>query len=394
VPNLQIRDPLEQCACDRQGTALATRPINHPLSRDSLMRRLLILVFALTGCGGSGSDQQTRPVSHDAPPTLTVSGTIAGLTGTGLKLVAIGATVNGGQFSVEPGATRFTYSSPSTIIQYRIEIREQPSGQVCVLANNSGVLSQSFRAVEIICDDLPRDSLSGTYQINGRRSFVTFFSNGSFLLGSHFESVGCGENSGNGVEHGIYDWDSSTSLFSVAKTITDTNGICGFSYGPATQAGVSGTLERSGPSITLRAGDGTTHTLIAVPSVQWSVQGSWDTGAGFAGVVTFLPDSTYFQMRAHQFFDEFSNATLIGIEDGCYSATNWPSSTATFVTGDLSVDLSSSCNLPGGLAAIDTNGFNGLSSSGSVLYQIPDTTSMWYGPSSRTLISAQRITAD
>ena len=356
------------------------------------MPRLLILILALTGCGGGGSDQQAPPVNNDTPPTLTVSGTIAGLTGSGLTLVEIWTSANG--FSVEPGATTFTYSSPTTSGQYRIEIRQHPSGQVCVLANNSGVLSQSIRAVEIICDDLPQDSLSGTYQVDGRRSFVTFFSNGSFLLGSHFESVGCGENSGNGVEHGIYDWDSSTSLFSVAKTITDTNGICGFSYGPATQAGISGTLERSGSSITLRAGDGTTHTLVAIPGVQWSVQGSWDTGAGFDGVVTFLPGSTYFQMRAHQFLDEFSNATLIGIEDGCYSATTWPSSTSTSVFGDLSIDLSSRCNLPGGLAAIDTNGFNGFSSSSSVLYRIQDTTSMWYGPSPRVSILAQRVTAD
>ena len=152
---------------------------------------LLILILALTGCGGGGSDQQTPPVNNDTPPTLTVSGTVAGLTGSGLTLVAIGATANGGQFSVEPGATAFTYSSATTITEYRIEILQQPSGQVCVLANNSGVLSQSFRAVEIICDDLPRDSLSGTYQVDGRRSFVTFFSNGSFLLGSRAEVQYC-----------------------------------------------------------------------------------------------------------------------------------------------------------------------------------------------------------
>ena len=148
---------------------------------------------------------------------MTVNGTIVGLTGSGLTLMAIGATANGGQFSVEPGATAFTYSSPTTVVQYRVEIQQQPAGQVCVLANNSGMLDQAFRAVEIVCDDLPRDSLSGTYQIDGRRSFVTFFSDGRFLLGSHLESADCGENNGNGVEHGIYHWDSSTAQFSVAR---------------------------------------------------------------------------------------------------------------------------------------------------------------------------------
>ena len=66
------------------------------------MPRLPILILAFAGCGGSGSDQQAPIVNDDTPSTLTVSGTIAGLTGSGLTLVAIGATANGGQFSVEP----------------------------------------------------------------------------------------------------------------------------------------------------------------------------------------------------------------------------------------------------------------------------------------------------
>src|SRR5688572_5883226 len=104
-------------------------------------------------------------------------------------------------------------------------------------------------------------------------------------------------------------------------------------------------------------------------------------------------------MRSNIIFEQraefvLGNATLNGIEDDCYSATNWPSTTPTFVVGELSIDLSSRCNLPGGLAAIDTNGARGFSNTGSAIYQIQDTTSMWYGPSLRSLIPAQRITAD
>jgi len=351
---------------------------------------LLSVVLVLTGCGG-GAGPNSGPSSNQPPPgdsllSVTVSGNIAGLNEAGLKL-----TVGSTELAVDPAATKFTIQATTNMTIYTVRISNQPAGQVCVLANNEGYVRGPARDVEVVCARSSATPLSGTFRIDGQRNFVTFFPDGTFLAGSHLSNIACGENDGNGVEHGIYDWNSSSSMFSVTAVVMDTNGTCGLANGVGNNVGVSGTLERSGSTAILHAADGTSRVLVAVEDISGSIQGSWNAHIDFDGVIVFLPDSTYFQMRSHQRFEESGEPTGSGIEDGCYRASVVGTTSPTTAWGNLTVDLSRACVVASGLRAIDTNGYGGLSVlTSAVAYSINEP-NLTYGPGFPNTFAAFRV---
>jgi hypothetical protein len=81
-------------------------------------------LLALAACGGDGSDVP-----------LTLSGTVSGLTTSGLTLAS-----NGVNLDISAGATSFTFGPVlSSEVGYDVTIPIQPSGQACTVTNGSGI---------------------------------------------------------------------------------------------------------------------------------------------------------------------------------------------------------------------------------------------------------------
>ena len=89
----------------------------------------------LTACGSSGSSNSGSG-SGTSPPadTVTLGGTVSGLSASGLVLANNGATV-----AVSSGATTFAFSaSLTTGSTYAVTVQSAPSGQTCSVANGTG----------------------------------------------------------------------------------------------------------------------------------------------------------------------------------------------------------------------------------------------------------------
>ncbi len=101
--------------------------------------------LSLSACGGGGT---TAP----PPTTYTISGTVSGLSGTGLvvqdNLDDLSVTANGG----------FTFTSPiASGSTYSVVVLTQPSGptQVCAVTNGSGVVSNAnVTNVQLTCSTI------------------------------------------------------------------------------------------------------------------------------------------------------------------------------------------------------------------------------------------------
>jgi N-acetylneuraminic acid mutarotase len=95
------------------------------------------------GTGTAASASVTNVVvACGAPPpaTYTISGTVMGLTASGLELVNEGTD----NLSVAAGATTFTFATHNvSMATYQINIRTQPTGEVCTVANNSGTIANA-----------------------------------------------------------------------------------------------------------------------------------------------------------------------------------------------------------------------------------------------------------
>ncbi len=95
-------------------------------------------LLSLVGCGGS-SDQ-----------SLTLSGTVSGLTSSGLALAS-----NGVNLDISSGATTFTFGPVlSDEIVYDVTVPIQPAGQVCTVTNGTGTASTAnISNVVVTCSD-------------------------------------------------------------------------------------------------------------------------------------------------------------------------------------------------------------------------------------------------
>ena len=104
-------------------------------ARSAIAASLLVLA----ACGGSSSDV---PVA--------LSGTISGLTTSGLALAS-----NGANLEISAGATTFTFGQVAASTQgYDVIVAIQPSGQACTVTNGSGIAgTANITNVVVTCSD-------------------------------------------------------------------------------------------------------------------------------------------------------------------------------------------------------------------------------------------------
>jgi hypothetical protein len=110
------------------------------------------ILLALAACGGS-----------DSNPPLTLSGTISGLTTSGLTLAS-----NGVNLDISAGATTFTFGPViSSYVGYSVIVPMQPSGQACTVTNGVGTAATAnVTNVVVTCSDR-------TFNVGGTISGLT-----------------------------------------------------------------------------------------------------------------------------------------------------------------------------------------------------------------------------
>jgi hypothetical protein len=115
------------------------------------MRHLLSLpvvglVAVLSGCYGSSSTTQYTPTATILPPTYSIGGSIAGLSGT------LTLQNNGGDSRSLSSNGVFTFGvtlQPNSA--YDVTIATQPTNQVCSVRNGSGTATASVTNVSVVC---------------------------------------------------------------------------------------------------------------------------------------------------------------------------------------------------------------------------------------------------
>jgi hypothetical protein len=167
-------------------------------------------VLALAACGGSSSDG----------PPLTLSGTISGLTTSGLAL-----SNNGVNLEISAGATSFTFGPVlQNLIGYDVTAPLQPSGQACTVANGSGTATTANISNVVVTCSNRTFNVGGT--ISGLTSSGLVLANGSDTL-----SVPAGASSftlPTGVAYG--------SSYAVVVTAQPTGLTCDVTNGTGTVA--------------------------------------------------------------------------------------------------------------------------------------------------------------
>ena len=284
-----------------------------------------------------------------------IGGPIQGYTGTGLTM-----RINGGTPWTPQAKSRYffpeTYPPGS---EYLVTIASQPTSpnQTCTVIRGAGSVptTEPFNVQNILvqCTTNTTSPLSGTYSIllGGKRNYLTLWPDGTYAFASRLDDPSCGPSNGNGLEYGVYTWNAATHAFSILTGAIDTNGGCGVWNNAATPpVGSSGTLTKSGDTLTLTTTDGT-FALTAVTSTASSLIGSWQqAGDANGGFLVFHPDNTYLHVQIQA---GVGSGFPAGYERGCYAAT---SSSITF-------SLTAPC-APDGAPPLDLNGAAGASQTG------------------------------
>jgi hypothetical protein len=122
-------------------------------------------VLAVAACGGDSSG-----------PPLTLSGTVSGLTTTGLSLTTLGVNL-----PVASGATTFTFGAILTTgVVYDVTAPGQPAGQLCTVTNATGeAQSANITNVVVTCSN-KTFNVGGT--ISGLTAAGLVLTNGSDAL--------------------------------------------------------------------------------------------------------------------------------------------------------------------------------------------------------------------
>ena len=122
-------------------------------------------VLALVACGGDSSG-----------PPVTLSGTVSGLTTSGLSLSALGVNLE-----ISAGATSFTFGPILTEgVGYLVTAPDQPSGQLCTVANGSGVAATANISNVVVTCSNETFTVGGT--VSGLTAAGLTLSNGSDTL--------------------------------------------------------------------------------------------------------------------------------------------------------------------------------------------------------------------
>ena len=173
---------------------------------------------------GTITSSSISNVSVACQRTYTVSGTISGLTASGLVL-----SLNGASKIVTSGATSFSFASGLTVgTAYNVAVQAQPAGLICSVLNASGTITSSnITDVSVACV-LP------TYTVGGAISNLS--GNGltlSLNTGSQTASPASGATSytfANGINAGSYTvtitsqpTGQTCSLVNDVGTVTSSN---------------------------------------------------------------------------------------------------------------------------------------------------------------------------
>ncbi len=122
------------------------------------------LWFVLTGCGNTGGKG-----GGSGSGNYSVSGTISGLTASGLVL---SETVSTQTIPIQQGATGFTvFNSVPTGTSYNVVVKTQPSGETCTVTNGSGTVgTANVTNIQVACT---ASSTGNTYTIGGSITGLT-----------------------------------------------------------------------------------------------------------------------------------------------------------------------------------------------------------------------------
>jgi hypothetical protein len=122
-------------------------------------------VLALAACGGSSNG-----------PPLTLSGTISGLTTSGLSLTALGVNLE-----IKAGATSFNFGPILTNgVGYDVTAPDQPAGQLCTVTNGSGIATTANISNVVVTCSNETFNVGGT--ISGLTAPGLVLANGSDTL--------------------------------------------------------------------------------------------------------------------------------------------------------------------------------------------------------------------
>ena len=277
---------------------------------------------------------------------ITVGGTVTGLTSSGLAL-----RLNGGAaIAIVAGATNFTFPNLFNAgDDYRVTLSGQPTtpAQTCTLVRGQGrVASASVTNLAVQCTTNATSPLSGTYTFAvAGMHYITFWADGTYTFATRENNPQCGPSNGNGIEHGVYNWNAATKVFAILMVAVDGNGVCGLSEPGKPLA--TFLLVKSGSTLTVTTPDGV-FELTSVASTPSTIVGSFGRDDGNDGsFVVFQNDGTYAVVDAQA---GTGNGVLAGFERGCYTVSG----------STITTNLSAACK-PDGLSALDLNGTGGFS---------------------------------
>lgn len=296
--------------------------------------------------------------------SYSVGGKVSGLTGSGLVLQINGAN----DLSVPASSTSFAFPSSIPLIYgllYTVHIKVQPAGQTCTIVDSSGVATAAapnVTAPTVDCVANVTDGLSGTFKVVGEpaRAFVTFYQDGTFILGRHGDDPvsECGSTKGNGIQYGVYRWNKATRAFSVVRVALNTIGSCSFGEGAQSDL----IIKPNGDLIFIT--DGEESPLFSpVASTPGTLIGTWGDNQAFIA----FESTGNFMLAMTRSITQNVNASP-GIEDGCYDMSG------TTASGRFTLSLGSSCKVTDTLTAIDTSGAVGLSNqtSSTIDFSVPN----------------------
>ena len=286
--------------------------------------------------------------------TFTAAGSTAykrvGGTVTGDVSVALDLSINDfiGTL-ILPGDTRFSFErsfGPGQL--YSVTAAPQRFSQTCTIVQGKGIIrTADVTNVGVQCTKNSTSPLSGTYTVTdapGLRTYVTFWPDGTFTSVDLENDPSCGPSNGNGIEYGVYNWNSGTGAFQILRTAIDTNGPCGASN-PIGNPLLN--LVKSGSTLTVTSPNGGKRVLTAVPSNPSTIVGSFGSYSSDGGFAVFQSDGTYMIAETQL---GTGSGELPGYERGCYT-----------VSGSAIIpSLSASCHPDGGFA-FDSNGNAGFS---------------------------------
>jgi hypothetical protein len=108
------------------------------------------LAAVLSGCGGSNVNDVFIPTYHPTPPTYSIGGNVAGLSGT------VVLQDNGGDNLSLASNGPFAFGvalQPNSA--YRVTVATQPANQVCSVRNGSGTATAAVTNVAVVCSLAP-----------------------------------------------------------------------------------------------------------------------------------------------------------------------------------------------------------------------------------------------